>query len=81
MTLSEYIKRLQALEENNGHLPVVMTQSGYYADGQFADLYDFPEIKPLGDYYEEVIDGDWSKRKRINYTKEYVILGHSHQSY
>lgn len=81
MTLSEYIKRLQALEENNGHLPVVMTQSGYYADDQFADLYDFPEVKPLGDYYEETIGGDWSKRKRINYTKEYVILGHSHQSY
>lgn len=81
MTLSEYIKRLQALEENNGHLPVVITQSGYYSDGQFADLFDFPEIQTLKNYYEETIDGDWSKRKRIEFSKEYVVLGHSHQSY
>lgn len=81
MILSEYIKRLQALEENHGHLEVVMTQSGYYAEGQFADLFDFPEIKTTEDYYEETIDGDWSKRKRIDFSKEYLVLGHSHQSY
>ena len=68
MTLSEYIKRLQALEENNGHLEVVMTQSGYYAEGQFADLFDFPEIKTV------------AISKAPN-AKLFCVLGHSHQSY
>lgn len=68
MTLSEYIKRLQALEENHGHLEVVMTQSGYYAEGQFADLFDFPEIKTV------TISGATN-------AKLFCVLGHSHQSY
>jgi hypothetical protein len=65
MTLSDYIKRLQALEETHGHLPVVMTQSGYYSDGQFADLFEFPEIK----------------RAEVSCDSEYIVLGHSHQSH
>lgn len=44
MTLSEYIELLQALEGKYGSCPVVMTQSGYYADGGVADLFDFPEV-------------------------------------
>ena len=81
MTLSEYIKRLQALEENNGHLPVVMTQSGYYADGHFADLFDFPEIRtffPISENYKMKESFD-IKEKITN--QLYVVLGHSHQSY
>lgn len=68
MTLSEYIKRLQALEENHGHLEVVMTQSGYYAEGTFADLFDFPEIKTVA-------------ISRNTNAKLFCVLGHSHQSY
>lgn len=81
MTLSEYIKRLQALEENNGHLPVVMTQSGYYAESRFADLFDFPEIRTIllgiGEYNQSDSFGDREKVSK----QVYVILGHSHQSY
>lgn len=81
MTLSEYIKVLQEVEEQHGNLQVVMTQSGYYSEGSFADLFDYPEVQTIKSYYEEVIDGDWSKRKRIPTNNEYVVLGHSHQSY
>lgn len=62
MTLSQFILRLQALEENHGDSEVCITQSGYYAEGTFAELFDFPEVKKYS--------GD-----------EYIILGHSHQSY
>lgn len=44
MTLSEYIKMLQIYEPVHGSTEVVMTQSGYYAEGNFADLYHLPEI-------------------------------------
>lgn len=81
MTLSEYIKVLQELEADHGNLQVVMTQSGYYADGGFADLFDSPEVKKIHSYYEEIIDGDWSKRKKIPTCNDYVVLGHSNQSY
>jgi hypothetical protein len=81
MTLSEYIKVLQALEPDHGDTHVCMTQGGYYADGKFADLYDMPEIETIEFYYEEIIDGDWWKRKRIPYKQEYLVLGHSSQNY
>lgn len=45
MTLSDYIKVLQALETEHGEKEVCMTQSGYYADGNIADLFDEPEVK------------------------------------
>ncbi len=46
MTLNEYILRLQSFANlTDGNLPVAITQSGYYADGRFAELFDIPEIK------------------------------------
>jgi len=52
MTLNEYITILQDFSRNNncGHLPVAITQEGYYAQGKFADLFDEPEIKNIKDY-------------------------------
>lgn len=47
MTLSDYIKVLQALEAEHGDKPVAMTQRGYYSEGLFADLFDQPEIQTL----------------------------------
>lgn len=81
MKLSEYIKVLQELESAHGDLPVAMTQAGYYSNGQFADLFDVPEVRVMADHYEEVVDGDWSKRKRTKYEQTYLVLGHSHQSH
>lgn len=81
MTLSEYIKVLQTLEPKHGNKEVCMTQSGYYSEGNFADLFDYPSVEKVKSYYEEIIDGDWSKRKRIPTEETFVVLGHSHQSY
>lgn len=81
MTLSDYIKVLQTLEPLHGNKPVTMTQSGYYSEGNFADLFDYPSVENVKSYYEEIIDGDWSKRKRIPTEETFVVLGHSHQSY
>ena len=47
MTLSEYIKLLQALEGKYGSCPVVMTQSGYYAEGEEAELFDIPDVRTV----------------------------------
>lgn len=44
MTLSEYIKMLQNYESVHGSTEVAITQSGYYAEGKFADLHHPPEI-------------------------------------
>ena len=79
MTLSEYIKRLQALEENHGHLDVVMTQSGYYADGILAELYQYPEIKTVaGKQPVKTGEKNWQD---IPINMKAIVLGHSHQSY
>lgn len=81
MTLSDYIKVLQTLEPLNGCREVVITQSGCYSENPFADLFDYPSVEKVKSYYEEIIDGDWSKRKRIPTEETFVVLGHSHQSY
>lgn len=81
MTLSDYIKVLQSLEPLHGDKPVAMTQSGYYSEGNFADLFDEPSVEKVKSYYEEIIAGDWTKRKRIPTEETFVVLGHSHQSY
>lgn len=79
MTLSEYIKRLQALEENHGHLPVVITQAGYYADGVLAELYEYPEVKTVsGVHPVRTIEKGWQD---IPINMQAVVLGHSYQSY
>ena len=44
MTLTEYIKMLQKHEPMQGNTQVVMTQDGWCADSEFADLYDEPEV-------------------------------------
>lgn len=43
MLLSEYIAMLQKFAAGKDDLPVQMTQKGYYAEGDLADLYDEPE--------------------------------------
>ena len=72
MTLSDYIKRLQALEAIHGDLPVVITQSGYYSDSLFAEVFDIPEVKNFK-------SPAWQTHDTYDVTA--VVLGHSHQSY
>ncbi len=76
MTLSDYIKVLQALEPLNGGREVAITQSGYYSEGPFADLFIPPEIQ---DYKQVVLSSNPEQEQTS--TKTLVILGHSHQSY
>lgn len=72
MLASEYAEKLLEQVRLHGDFPVVVTQSGYYSDGTFADLYmpDKPETKEVyvgsGEYKTE---------------GPFYILGHSHQSY
>lgn len=68
MTLTEYIKMPQEYEPIFGNTEVVMTHSGYYAEGGFTDLLDVPEVSVLFDK---------SNRK---VKKEYIVLGHSEQN-
>lgn len=72
MLASEYAKKLLEQVELHGDFPVVVTQSGYYSDGTFADLYipDTPETK-------EVYVGSGAYETK----GPFYILGHSHQSY
>lgn len=68
MTLSEYIKRLQALEENHGGKEVVITEEGYYAQ-YLAEVYDFPLISKVQIAYNKFSEN------------ECIVLGNSYQSY
>lgn len=43
MLLSEYIENLKETLENDGDAEVCITQEGYYAEGMFADINEFPE--------------------------------------
>lgn len=67
MLLSEYIACLQHTLYLHGDKPVEFTQSGYYCEDRFADLYTPPEVKEY--------DGDCRE------DTTFYTLGHSHQSY
>lgn len=82
MKLSEYIEVLkEKLVELGVDPQVVMTQGGYYAEGVFADLYDEPELRTI----ELGCEFKWGKDGKSYYTEpkpqEFIVLGHSYQSY
>lgn len=82
MKLSEYIEVLkQALSDLGVDPEVAMTQSGYYADGVFAELYDEPQIEELqvNSSYAWV-DGKYVKKEEPD-NRAFLVLGNSHQSY
>ena len=68
MLASEYARKLLEQVEIHGDYPVCITQSGYYADGTFADYYEptAPEVVK-----------EWN----VQEGRLYYVLGHSHQSY
>lgn len=83
MKLSEYIKMLITYSKTAPDIEVCMTHSGYYADGELADLYDLPEIRSI--VTKEV---NQKFTKGIGWTvispeikQDVIVLGHSHQSY
>ena len=51
MKLSKYIEMLQTYLEINPEtdIEVIMSQSGYYSEGEFADLFDIPEVYTSND--------------------------------
>lgn len=80
MKLSAYIETLQQKLADLGDVEVAITQSGYYAEGQFADFYEIPKLQHL------CIAGGWRwvDGKQVHVPEAYqdfLILGHSHQSY
>lgn len=80
MKLEDYIEVLQKKLKEVGNVDVAMTQSGYYADGRLADLYDDPAIEEieLGSCY---VWEDGVSRKMPSEKKNFLVLGHSYQSY
>jgi len=73
MKLSEYIEVLKNSLEKHGDLPVVMTESGYYSGGDFANLYNEPEI---------YVENKYDRKTKTEIKQPPVLsLGHSHQSY
>ena len=76
MTLSDYIKVLQALEPLNGSRKVAITQSGYYSETPFAEVFIPPKIQD----YKQVVYSDQPDHEQGS-TETLVVLGHSHQSY
>ena len=83
MKLSEYIKMLQEYSKTVEDIEVCMTQHGYYADGEFADLYDIPEIKTI-----IVKEANLKFIRGIGWTtispeikQQFIVLGDSYQNY
>lgn len=68
MLASEYAAKLLERVKIHGDYPVCITQSGYYAEGMFAELME-PESP-------EIVK-EWNTKGG----QLYYILGHSHQSY
>lgn len=88
MKISEYIHMLQEFSKTCDDLQVVITQSGYYADGDVADLYSIPEVKEVvfrDATYKYVDIPGVRGRTRVLVTpaskERTIVLGHSHQSY
>ena len=68
ITLSEYIKILQSLEEQHGDKQVVITEGGYYSN-YIAQLHEIPHIEKVELDYETYSEN------------ECVVIGHSEQDY
>lgn len=80
MRLDAYIAMLQRKLEEVGNLEVAMTQGGYYAEGIFADLYE----EAGTEWIELGRDIKW--KDGVSYytpsnKQEFLVLGHSYQSY
>lgn len=73
MKLSEYIEMLQhKLAELPQDPDVAFTQAGYYADGILAELEEDPQVRTID------IRLNWSDPHEL---KDFLVLGHSYQSY
>lgn len=81
MQLEDYINILRGRLDRLGNVDVCMTESGYYSDGPFAELYAIPEMKSIkiNDGWKW-IDGEHVKTNEPEY-KDFLVLGNSHQSY
>lgn len=80
MKLEDYINILQGRLELVGNVDVAITESGYYSEGKFADLYEIPEMKSIQINNEyKWVDGDYKRVDPIY--QDFLVLGHSHQSY
>lgn len=81
MKLSEYIEVLkEKLAELGVDPQVVMTQGGYYSDGVFADLYEEPQIEEIQiNESHGWVNGKYVQQAPI--LQEFLVLGHSYQSY
>lgn len=83
MTLKEYIKALQKYQKNNPHLSdteVAFTQNGYYASGEFADIYEEPELE-IKSYFNVERNAYNYDTKTTKVTKQFIVLGNSSQNY
>jgi hypothetical protein len=69
MLASEYARKLLEQVVIHGDYPVCVTQSGYYADGVFADWYEPSAPEEISEYSSKYEP------------KPYYVLGHSYQSY
>ena len=88
MKLSEYIKMLQEFSHTCNDLTVVMTQNGYYADGDIADLYSVPEVKEVTikeAHYKWISEPGKQARTSVlispAHKERVIVLGNSQQSY
>lgn len=71
MKASEYARLINKAVKEYGDLDVCMTQSGYYADGIFAQLHA-PQMQEL-----DISDYDADVEVMV----KYIVLGHSLQTY
>lgn len=70
MKATELILALQKLVEQEGNnVEVYMTESGYYSDGNIADIYP-PKVYKFCHYIDDQLEH-----------VEVWSIGHSHQSY
>jgi hypothetical protein len=82
MKLKQYIEILQKFNDDNPHLSeveVCITQDGYYAQGEFADIYDEPKFKVKSSFNVEYNPYNYNT-KTTKVTKQFVILGNSTQN-
>jgi hypothetical protein len=79
--ISEYIATLQEMMAEHGDRKCVFTQSGYYSDGQFADLYTVPGVENIlmPAIYQKIGAKDVCIKKEE--FEDVFVLGHSEQSY
>ena len=83
MKLKDYVEMVTKFKDNNPHLSeveVCITQDGYYAQGEFADIYDKPGVEAKS-YFNVIYNSYGDETKTTRVTKEFVVLGNSSQNY